>query len=676
MTKTAAAPKPRGKLLRKFFLRVALPPLLPFLLLGFLGYSRLSDLVSASLVEQLAKSASTTAAKIEREVSIRQTILKKTGEDVFNIKAEFDQKKTKLTSQKDACLKAITTYIPPGSLEGNQGSGPTQTDQVINEPNGNCDPFLNEFARVVGNESVDVRTAYTKGVNTGYSKQSAALNTEEAAKIQDRLRAYTVFFPEVTDLIVADTGNAQIASANKEPAAELKNQALYARGQKEVFILPLQQQNKKAVITTGIPLKTAEAKALGSIVAAYDTAHPLFIKPSIDSAPKLTPDDRVYLADSEGNLLYPLGESHTEAKKALQSINGESGATGDVYTFKSGVDYVARGTKVQVAGWSLMSASPSALIHGQLQTAQNLALAAILISLIVSMLVGFLFVSGAVRSIKKLAAGALVFAQHKLDHKINLRTNDELETLADTLNNMATQIEAAEKALGEKNKEFINIATHELKAPMTAIIGNLSMVVDDGMGKVDKEARVLIDQAYQSSTRLRDIVNDLLDIARMEAGKAQFELVPVDLAEEVKALIAMQAVVANQQNVKLVYQPTKLPKVMADQNKLRIILTNFISNAIKYNRSNGTVTVTHKIDGDKLVTTVADTGLGIPKAQLASMFQKFFRVQAKDRANVPGTGLGLYVTKQFIERMGGEVSLESEEGKGSKFSFSLPIASR
>mgnify|MGYP006144374171 CR=1 FL=1 len=113
---------------------------------------------------------------------------------------------------------------------------------------------------------------------------------------------------------------------------------------------------------------------------------------------------------------------------------------------------------------------------------------------------------------------------------------------------------------------------------------------------------------------------------------------------------------------------------MADKTKLDIILTNFTSNAIKYNREGGKVTVSHALQDNMVVTSVQDNGLGIPAEQQAKMFQKFFRVEGDDRKNIPGTGLGMYITKQFIEAMGGKLWFESVAGQGTTFHFSLPVA--
>ena len=140
-------------------------------------------------------------------------------------------------------------------------------------------------------------------------------------------------------------------------------------------------------------------------------------------------------------------------------------------------------------------------------------------------------------------------------------------------------------------------------------------------------------------------------------------------------MITLQKTPAFEKKITVAYQPPAQPiTVRADRTKLEIILTNFISNGIKYNRSPGELVVSQTLSATHVEIAIRDTGLGIPLEQQAHMFQKFFRVDAPDRAGIPGTGLGMYITKQFIEGMGGTLRFESEHGKGTTFFFTLPLA--
>ena len=140
-------------------------------------------------------------------------------------------------------------------------------------------------------------------------------------------------------------------------------------------------------------------------------------------------------------------------------------------------------------------------------------------------------------------------------------------------------------------------------------------------------------------------------------------------------MIEVQKLPAAEKGITVQYQPSATPiSIVADKTKLEIILTNFISNGIKYNRPNGSVVISQDVQAGMVQITIADSGLGIPEEQQAKMFQKFFRVEGTDRSNIPGTGLGMYITKQFIEGMGGKLWFESVHGKGTAFHFTVPIA--
>lgn len=638
----------RSGLRKRFFLTVVLPPLIPFMVLGFFGYTRLSDLIRASLVDQLARSSATTAAKVEREMSIRQTILVKTGEDILATKADFTAQRNSLATKRDNCNQILAR-------------SPSHDNFTVTSPieSPECEPFLSEFAKNRGMPT-------TSSVNTGFAKISDQLNADETSTINNRVQAFKLFFPETVALVLINkegTTVTQTGTSSLLPAELL-----------------IQAQDGSVVETSLVEdrrlVQTAYLLQDHSIGAVYDASHDQFLKPSWETTPKPHPKDQVYIADKNGAVIYPSLADNPERVFYLKQLadNDENNIADREFRFSDdSTSYVARGSHISGVGWAVMVASPSSLILSPLRDAQVIALAALGISLAVSMLVGLVFVTSATRALKRLRIGALTFASGNLDHTIKLSSGDELQTLAETLNEMARQIKSAEKALDEKNKEFINIATHELKAPMTAIIGNLSMIVDDGMGSVDTKARALLTDAYIGTTRLRDLVTDLLDIARLEGGKMAFDIKPLDISEQTRDALAIQAVTAKAKQIKLSYIPTALPKVAADQTKLQIILTNFISNAIKYNRPGGSVTIKQQVDGDKVVTTISDTGLGIPAEQQAQMFQKFFRVSGKDRAEIPGTGLGMYITSQFIEAMGGQLKFESLAGKGTSFHFSLPI---
>ena len=199
---------------------------------------------------------------------------------------------------------------------------------------------------------------------------------------------------------------------------------------------------------------------------------------------------------------------------------------------------------------------------------------------------------------------------------------------------MAKRIAVAEKQIDEKNKEFISIATHELRTPLVAIRGNISMVYEDMGDQLTEKLRPLVSQAFIGTDRLAALVNDMLDMARLDGNRVEFVIAEQDMGALISDVVQTLQVTAADKPVTLSYDQASVQKVLADATKLRIVLNNYISNAIKYNRPQGSVKVSHSMKNGQLVTAVADTGLGIPEDQKAHMFEKFFRVQNDDRKDV------------------------------------------
>jgi signal transduction histidine kinase len=230
----------------------------------------------------------------------------------------------------------------------------------------------------------------------------------------------------------------------------------------------------------------------------------------------------------------------------------------------------------------------------------------------------------------------------------------------------------AQKELGRMKDDFISIATHELKAPMSVIKGYLSMVLEEK--DLPQNAREMTTIAQDQTNRLTRLVADLLDVSRLEQGKTKYNLAPVKLPDTITPMMHTFEVKAKDKNLGLVYQPpADLPAVMADPDRVSEIFTNLIDNAIKYSRT-GTVTITHEVAGGILATTVADTGIGLTPDEVSHLFARFYRAKNDDTKDISGTGLGLWIIKQYAQAMGGDIVVESEKGKGSQFIVTLPLA--
>ncbi len=241
-----------------------------------------------------------------------------------------------------------------------------------------------------------------------------------------------------------------------------------------------------------------------------------------------------------------------------------------------------------------------------------------------------------------------------------------------------------ERLVEKMKNEFVALAAHQLRTPLSAIKWTLKMFLEGEMGKITKEQAEILEKGYRSNEHMIRLINELLEITRIEEGRYIEHPVETHLEPLVESVVNSFKEEAEQKGVSLVYKkPTEpLPKVRIDTEKIRQVIINLIDNAIRYNKKGGKVTitlkyVTKKIDdltGEKWIECeVKDTGIGIPKDQQRRIFERFFRGSNAIRKETEGSGLGLYISKNIIEAHEGRLWFESEEGKGSTFIFSLPV---
>jgi len=240
-----------------------------------------------------------------------------------------------------------------------------------------------------------------------------------------------------------------------------------------------------------------------------------------------------------------------------------------------------------------------------------------------------------------------------------------------------SSIQKAKLWEGDQMKtEFVSIASHELLTPVSAMKGYLSMILDEHIGEIDDQTRDYLDKVYTSAKRLSTLINDLLSASRLEAGRMKVDPQAIDLPKMVSDAVDQLRLSAEAKGLKLMYvKPTgTVPPAWADPDRAVQVIINLLGNAIKYTlKGSVTITITPQVPLKRILVEITDTGIGMSKAQQAHLFEKFYRVASSETTNIQGTGLGLYITKSIIEKMGGTIVLRSTPGKGSTFSFTLPI---
>jgi signal transduction histidine kinase len=247
------------------------------------------------------------------------------------------------------------------------------------------------------------------------------------------------------------------------------------------------------------------------------------------------------------------------------------------------------------------------------------------------------------------------------------------------------RIDVATKELRESNAqlqrldaakdEFVSMASHQLRTPLTSVKGYISMLLDGDAGKLTETQQKLLSEAFKSSERMVGLISDFLSVSRVQTGRFMIEMHRNDLAQLVAQEVDSLQEMARSHDLKLHFtKPNKPVNVDIDEEKVRQIVMNFIDNAVYYSPQGGAIEVNLAIEGNQASLTVTDTGIGVPASEQTHLFSKFYRATNARKQRPDGTGVGLYLAKKVITGHHGKLIFTSEEGKGSTFGFSLPLA--
>jgi signal transduction histidine kinase len=314
--------------------------------------------------------------------------------------------------------------------------------------------------------------------------------------------------------------------------------------------------------------------------------------------------------------------------------------------------------------------------------------------LIVVFLGTFFFVEGRITTLDVVAVFTAVivygFFFNRSTEKIveanfdQSKAKDALEQLTKSLEKRVKQatgkLEATNKELqrlDDAKSEFLSIASHQLRTPTTIIKGYVSMIQEGSFGKVPKLIHENLDKVTVAVERLLNLIENLLDISRIEAGRLEFDIQPVDLSEIAKELLEefMPKAVAKKLKFSIAV-PKNFPQTMTDREKIKEVASNLVDNAIKYTEKGEVIIDLHQ-EGASVVFSIIDSGAGVAPNDVGRLFNKFVRGENVTSAHPEGTGLGLYFARVVVENLGGRIWAESAgKGKGSKFCFSLLLANK
>jgi len=229
----------------------------------------------------------------------------------------------------------------------------------------------------------------------------------------------------------------------------------------------------------------------------------------------------------------------------------------------------------------------------------------------------------------------------------------------------------AETAIDRMKSEFVSTVSHELRTPLSSIYGFTELMLNKRFE--EERQRKYLQTIHSETGRLTTLVNDFLDVQRMESSQQQYDFKPLDLTKVIQETVEFHTASAKDHELVLDFEETTTGRIHADEQKMRQLFTNLINNAIKYSPDGGQITITMRQVEDRVQLKIEDEGIGIPRHALPQLFSKFYRVDNSDSRKIGGTGLGLAICQEIVRSHEGMIHVESTEGVGSAFIVELPI---
>lgn len=314
---------------------------------------------------------------------------------------------------------------------------------------------------------------------------------------------------------------------------------------------------------------------------------------------------------------------------------------------------------------------------------QILATQGILIFLLTLIMVIFAssFLSNSfVRPLKRLLELTGLVGEGNLNYHLKVTTRDEIGELTKAFNEMVDKLrhqKDEELKIAKMKSEFISVAAHQLRTPLSGIKWTLNMLINEEIGPLTPDQKSFLMKTHESNERMIALVNDMLSADRIESGKIKYKFVPIQVLDLIDNILFEIIPEANKKEITIQFEKREedIPKISVDPEQMRGVFQNLLDNAIKYTRQHGIIKIGVKKEKDNLLISVSDSGIGIPLAEQDDIFHRFYRASNAVKQETDGSGLGLYIARSIIQKHGGDIWFASKENVGTTFHFTIPIRS-
>lgn len=532
---------------------------------------------------------------------------------------------------------------------------------------------------------------------------------EAFAQAMKRLSRTKEANPSIYEFVLLDTTGKVVAASDKASIGlDKSTDAYFLGGQKGLYIKDVYYSTttRTPLITVSAPFLDSRTGELLGVLAARVKADGLY--DIVREKTGLGKTGEIYIVNKYGFMITPsrfiqdailkqrvdtqnlaYARLHKDRVHVLPRKNRV-----DVFPDYRGIPVLGAHTYIPGMQWAVLGEVDATEAFAPLTTIRIIFLVVLILVPVLAWLLGII-ISGAITGpLHRLHKGMEVVGEGNLDYKVGTAAKDEVGQLSRAFDAMTKDLKKTTASIDVLNKEiverkkvqeelkeateikskFTSMVSHELRSPLAVVKESVSLILEGLVGAVNDEQKALLDTAKNNTDRLGRLINDVLDLQKIESGKMEYDIRENDINEVVASVSRAMGLLAKEKNLDLAVEAGgDVPRAMFDRDKIIQVITNLLSNAITYTEK-GNITVSTKREGDMVHVMVRDTGAGIRAEDMHRLFLAFEQLDSGRSRKKGGTGLGLAISKEIVLAHKGKIWAESVAGKGSVFHFTLPIA--